>query len=61
MALDIRQSVFGGNNLYVAIAHEDLAYASYVLEYSSGHFKNARLVNFLILTRFYVKLKVRLQ
>ncbi|XP_033748176.1 amyloid protein-binding protein 2-like [Pecten maximus] len=42
MALDIRQSVFGGNNLYVAIAHEDLAYASYVQEYSSGNFKNAR-------------------
>ncbi|KAJ8312709.1 hypothetical protein KUTeg_010082 [Tegillarca granosa] len=42
MALDIRVSVFGGNNLYVAIAHEDLAYASYVQEYSSGRFRDAR-------------------
>ncbi|KAK3084359.1 hypothetical protein FSP39_012164 [Pinctada imbricata] len=42
IALDIRQSVFGGNNLYVAIAHEDLAYASYVLEYSSGRFQDAK-------------------
>ncbi|KAK3600300.1 hypothetical protein CHS0354_027144 [Potamilus streckersoni] len=41
-ALDIRQSVFGGNNLHVAIAHEDLAYASYVQEYSSGRFNDAR-------------------
>ncbi|KAL5016659.1 hypothetical protein ScPMuIL_006248 [Solemya velum] len=42
MALDIRQSVFGGNNLHVAIANEDLAYASYVLEYSSGRFDAAK-------------------
>lgn len=42
MALDIRQSVFGGNNLFVAIACEDLAYASYVYEYSSGKFNDAR-------------------
>ncbi|KAK0057214.1 amyloid protein-binding protein 2 [Biomphalaria pfeifferi] len=42
LALDIRQSVFGGNNLYVAIACEDLAYASYVNEYSSGKFQHAR-------------------
>lgn len=40
--LDIRQSVHGGNNLHVAIAHEDLAYSSYVLEYRSGRFQNAR-------------------
>lgn len=44
MALDIRQSVFGGNNLHVAIANEDLAYASYVLEYSSGSFDAAKWV-----------------
>ncbi|CAL1529171.1 unnamed protein product [Lymnaea stagnalis] len=42
LALDIRQSVFGGNNLYVAIACEDLAYASYVNEYSSGKFQHAK-------------------
>ncbi|KAL3227929.1 hypothetical protein MRX96_003870 [Rhipicephalus microplus] len=40
--LDIRQSVHGGNNLHVALAHEDLAYSSYVLEYRSGRFQNAR-------------------
>lgn len=42
MVLDIRQAVFGGNNLYVAIACEDLAYATYVYEYSSGKFADAR-------------------
>ncbi|GFR91773.1 amyloid protein-binding protein 2 [Elysia marginata] len=41
LALDIRLSVFGGNNLYVAIACEDLAYASYVNEYSLGKFQHA--------------------
>ncbi|KAG8189825.1 hypothetical protein JTE90_026128 [Oedothorax gibbosus] len=41
-ALDIRINVLGGNNLLVAIAHEDLAYASYVYEYSSGNFQDAR-------------------
>ncbi|KAK2193494.1 hypothetical protein NP493_12g07051 [Ridgeia piscesae] len=40
-ALDIRIAVFGGNNLHVAIAHEDLAYCSYVHEYSSGKFDDA--------------------
>uniref|UniRef100_A0A131XIK6 Putative kinesin light chain n=1 Tax=Hyalomma excavatum TaxID=257692 RepID=A0A131XIK6_9ACAR len=40
--LDIRQSVHGGKNLHVALAHEDLAYSSYVLEYRSGRFQNAR-------------------
>lgn len=40
--LDIRQSVHGGNNLHVALAHEDLAYSSYVLEYRSGRFQTAR-------------------
>lgn len=41
-ALDIRQAVFGGNNLHVAVAHEDLSYASYVQEYSSGRFTDAK-------------------
>ncbi|GAB6030181.1 Amyloid protein-binding protein 2 [Chamberlinius hualienensis] len=41
MALNIRQAVFGGKNIHVAIAHEDLAYASYVNEYSTGRFQNA--------------------
>uniref|UniRef100_A0A3B5LIK1 Uncharacterized protein n=1 Tax=Xiphophorus couchianus TaxID=32473 RepID=A0A3B5LIK1_9TELE len=40
-ALDIRQSVFGGKNIHVASAHEDLAYSSYVHQYSSGKFDNA--------------------
>uniref|UniRef100_A0A8C6L163 Amyloid beta precursor protein (cytoplasmic tail) binding protein 2 n=1 Tax=Nothobranchius furzeri TaxID=105023 RepID=A0A8C6L163_NOTFU len=40
-ALDIRQSVFGGKNIHVATAHEDLAYSSYVHQYSSGKFDNA--------------------
>ncbi|XP_049806241.1 amyloid protein-binding protein 2 [Schistocerca nitens] len=42
MALKIRQELFGENNLHVAIAHEDLAYALYVHEYSSGRFGLAR-------------------
>ncbi|GFT28365.1 amyloid protein-binding protein 2 [Nephila pilipes] len=41
-ALDIHIEVLGGKNLLIAIAHEDLAYASYVYEYSSGRFKDAR-------------------
>ncbi|KAG8231737.1 hypothetical protein J437_LFUL012015 [Ladona fulva] len=41
-ALDIRQKVFGMWNLHVASAHEDLAYALYVHEYSSGRFVDAR-------------------
>lgn len=41
-ALDIRIAVFGGNNLHVAIAHEDLAYSSYVHEYSTGQFTDAQ-------------------
>jgi hypothetical protein len=35
-------SVFGGRNLFVAVAHEDLAYSSYVAEYSTGKFRDAR-------------------
>ncbi|MCL4122677.1 UNVERIFIED_CONTAM: hypothetical protein GTU68_025296 [Idotea baltica] len=44
MALNVRQSVFGhdSRNLHVAIAHEDLSYASYVFNYSNGLFQDAR-------------------
>ena len=41
-ALDVRRVSFGGDNLQVALAHEDLAYATYVNEYSSGKFTDAR-------------------
>ncbi|XP_023333208.1 amyloid protein-binding protein 2 [Eurytemora carolleeae] len=41
-ALEVRLNYFGGDNLRVAVAHEDLAYCSYVLEYSSGHFQDAK-------------------
>ncbi|CAD6208397.1 GSCOCG00003404001-RA-CDS [Cotesia congregata] len=41
-ALQIREQIFGRTNLHVAIAHEDLAYALYVREYSSGRFTKAR-------------------
>ncbi|XP_039248909.2 amyloid protein-binding protein 2-like [Styela clava] len=41
-ALAIRQRAFGGQNLHVAVAHEDLAYASYVHQYSTGRFQDAR-------------------
>ncbi|XP_046840274.1 amyloid protein-binding protein 2-like [Xenia sp. Carnegie-2017] len=40
--LKIRQNLFGGSNLTVAMAHEDLAYALYVNEYSTGDFDRAR-------------------
>ncbi|KAG7198690.1 hypothetical protein KM043_001688 [Ampulex compressa] len=40
-ALDIRKAIFGKTNLHVALAHEDLAYALYVYEYSSGKFQEA--------------------
>ncbi|XP_031781635.1 amyloid protein-binding protein 2 [Nasonia vitripennis] len=40
-ALDIRKSIFSLYNLHVAKAHEDLAYALYVQEYSSGKFNSA--------------------
>lgn len=42
VALDIRKEIFGKTNLHVALAHEDLAYALYVYEYSSGRFVEAR-------------------
>lgn len=40
-ALEIKQNILGKNNIFVAIAHEDLAYALYVLEYNSGRFDAA--------------------
>lgn len=41
-ALDIKKHIFGNRNFNVAIAHEDLAYAYYVHEYSTGNFTCAR-------------------
>lgn len=41
-ALDIKRSIHGHRNLSVATAEEDLSYALYVLEYSSGNFESAR-------------------
>ncbi|XP_001628163.2 amyloid protein-binding protein 2 [Nematostella vectensis] len=41
-AFRIRSEVFGVNNLHVATAHEDLAYAMYVHEYSTGNFAEAK-------------------
>ncbi|XP_054163072.1 amyloid protein-binding protein 2-like [Oppia nitens] len=46
MALEIREYIFGLNdnsvtNLLIAITHEELGYASYVHEYSSGNFLSA--------------------
>lgn len=41
-ALAIRKEVFEKNNILVAIGYEDLAYALYVNEYSSGNFYTAR-------------------
>lgn len=37
----IKQDIFGNRNLHVAIAEEDLSYALYVCEYSSGRFSSA--------------------
>lgn len=41
-ALSIKQEIFGERNIYVAVVHEDLAYALYVYEYSSGRFTLAK-------------------
>ncbi|RMX52041.1 hypothetical protein pdam_00003706 [Pocillopora damicornis] len=41
-AFRTRFYVFGYNNLHVATAHEDLSYALYVHEYSTGNFEEAR-------------------
>ncbi|XP_055586241.1 amyloid protein-binding protein 2 [Uranotaenia lowii] len=40
-AHEILCGIFGSRNLHVAVAHEDLAYCLYVLEYSSGKFDSA--------------------
>ncbi|XP_018325828.1 amyloid protein-binding protein 2 isoform X2 [Agrilus planipennis] len=40
-ALSIRKDVFDSDNIHVAIGYEDLAYALYVNEYSSGRFNAA--------------------
>lgn len=40
-AHEILCRIFGPRNLHVAVAHEDLAYCLYVLEYSSGKFDSA--------------------
>jgi len=42
LALNCRKNCFKGSNINVAISHEDLAYSTYVLEYSSGEFQRAR-------------------
>lgn len=41
-ALEIKETIFGELNLNVGTAHEDLAYALYVKEYSSGEFVPAK-------------------
>jgi len=41
-ALIIREKILGHHNLLVAKAYEELAYATYVHEYSSGHFEKAK-------------------
>lgn len=40
-ALKIRKAIFGNVNLHVALAHDNLAYACYIYEYSSGMFYEA--------------------
>ncbi|XP_030567767.1 amyloid protein-binding protein 2 [Drosophila novamexicana] len=41
-ALAVRRGIFGNMNFHVAIAHEDLSYAYYVHEYSTGDFSFAQ-------------------
>ncbi|XP_034490404.1 amyloid protein-binding protein 2 isoform X2 [Drosophila innubila] len=41
-ALTVRRGIFGNMNFHVAIAHEDLSYAYYVHEYSTGDFSCAQ-------------------
>ncbi|BFG02032.1 amyloid protein-binding protein 2 [Drosophila madeirensis] len=41
-ALGVRRGIFGNMNFHVAIAHEDLSYAYYVHEYSTGDFSCAQ-------------------
>lgn len=40
--MDIKRSIHGNKNLAVATAEEDLSYALYVLEYSSGNFQSCK-------------------
>ena len=42
LSLQVRTKCFGWKNIFVAISHEDLAYSSYVKEYNSGRFSNAK-------------------
>jgi hypothetical protein len=51
--LEIRKDVFGEKNLCVAMVHEDLGYASYVQEYSSGEFENAKYDHLYCLAFFH--------
>lgn len=46
--------MFGGKNIHVATAHEDLAYSSYVHQYSSGKFDNALWVQLNLQAQDYV-------
>lgn len=41
-ALEIKREIYGCKNIAVASAEEDLSYALYVLEYSSGNFQSAK-------------------
>ncbi|XP_055841427.1 amyloid protein-binding protein 2 [Episyrphus balteatus] len=41
-ALEIKRQIFGNRNYHVGLAHEDLSYAYYVHEYSTGNFQCAR-------------------
>jgi tetratricopeptide (TPR) repeat protein len=41
-ALTVREKILGKENLLVARAYEELAYATYVNEYNSGQFKTAK-------------------
>lgn len=43
LALAVREGIFGSfeNNLHLAQAHEDLAYAYYVHDYNYGNFGQA--------------------
>ena len=45
--------MFGFNNLHVATAHEDLGYALYVHEYSTGNFDEARYYSAVTLLVFF--------
>lgn len=61
MGLETHKNIFEKNNIHVAVGMEDLAYAHYVNEYSSGDFYSARYITkilmnlstiFIILTIF---------